>query len=133
MPDATILPVLAYEDLDEAINWLKNAFQFRERWRIELHRAQLTYNGGTIIVVTQADQHKKIQSLLVRVPDVNAHFTTAVTHGAFITSEPADYPYGERQYTAEDLNGHIWTFSQSIRDLSPEDWGGKSGEAIGAV
>jgi hypothetical protein len=41
----------------------------------------------------------------------------------------ADYPYGERQYTAEDLGGHRWTFSQSIADVAPEEWGGLSDPA----
>jgi hypothetical protein len=40
-------------------------------------------------------------------------------------SSPADYPYGERQYTAEDLAGR-WTFTQAIADLAPEGWGGTS-------
>ena len=33
---------------------------------------------------------------------------------------------GERQYTAVDLGGHVWTFSQSIADVAPEGWGGVS-------
>ncbi len=37
---------------------------------------------------------------------------------------PTDYPYGERQYTAEDLGGHRWTFSQSLADADPADWAG---------
>src|SRR5213594_727012 len=37
---------------------------------------------------------------------------------------PPDYPFGERQYTAEDLGGHTWTFSESIADVAPEEWGG---------
>jgi hypothetical protein len=41
---------------------------------------------------------------------------------------PADYPYGERQYSVEDFAGHRWTFTQSIADVAPEEWGGKSGE-----
>jgi hypothetical protein len=41
--------------------------------------------------------------------------------GAPIVSSPADYPYGERQYTAEDLAGHRWTFTQAIADLAPDD------------
>ena len=44
--------------------------------------------------------------------------------GATIRSEPTDWPYGERQYSAEDPGGHIWTFSQSIADVDPADWGG---------
>ena len=33
---------------------------------------------------------------------------------------------GERQYTAVDLGGHVWTFSQSIADVAPEERGGVS-------
>ena len=29
-----------------------------------------------------------------------------------------------RQYTAEDLAGHQWTFSQTLDDVAPEAWGG---------
>lgn len=32
--------------------------------------------------------------------------------------------FGERQYNAIDPWGHHWTFSESIADKSPEDWGG---------
>jgi hypothetical protein len=35
----------------------------------------------------------------------------------------------ERQYTAEDLGGHRWTFAQSIADVAPEEWGGLSDPA----
>jgi hypothetical protein len=38
--------------------------------------------------------------------------------------------YGERQYTCEDPGGHRWTFSQSIADLEPEEWGGTSGPGM---
>lgn len=34
-------------------------------------------------------------------------------------------PFGVRQYTAKDIGGHWWTFSQNIRDVDPADWGAK--------
>ena len=39
-------------------------------------------------------------------------------HGA------TDFEYGERQYSAEDPAGHQWTFSETLRDVAPEEWGG---------
>jgi len=45
-----------------------------------------------------------------------------------LTDAPADHPYGERQYSAEDPAGHRWTFSQTIADVDPTDWGGEVGE-----
>jgi uncharacterized glyoxalase superfamily protein PhnB len=32
--------------------------------------------------------------------------------------EPADVEYGERQYNAEDLAGHQWTFSETLADVA---------------
>jgi hypothetical protein len=30
----------------------------------------------------------------------------------------------ERQYEAEDIAGHRWTFSETLRDVHPDEWGG---------
>jgi uncharacterized glyoxalase superfamily protein PhnB len=62
--------------------------------------------------------------MLVRVEDANAHRDRAARAGARILDEPTDYPYGERQYNAEDVGGHRWTFSESIADVDPASWGG---------
>jgi uncharacterized glyoxalase superfamily protein PhnB len=61
---------------------------------------------------------------MVRVPDVGAHFERARTHGARILSEPTDFEFGERQYSAQDPAGHQWTFSETLADVAPSDWGG---------
>ena len=63
-------------------------------------------------------------SVLVRVEDADVHHVRAVAAGARIVNPPTDYPYGERQYTVEDPGGHRWTFSESIADVDPADWGG---------
>jgi uncharacterized glyoxalase superfamily protein PhnB len=60
----------------------------------------------------------------VRVEDADRHFETARANGAEILSPPTDYEFGERQYTARDPAGHVWTFSQSIADSDPASWGG---------
>jgi uncharacterized protein YhfF len=36
---------------------------------------------------------------------------------------PETYEYGERQYVARDLDGHEWTFTQSVEDANPDEWG----------
>ena len=60
----------------------------------------------------------------MRVADADSHYERAKQHGANVTQPPESYPFGERQYSVEDPGGHIWTFSQSIADGAPEDWGG---------
>ena len=122
MPSSTVIPVLPYEDLGQAIDWLCTSFGFTERWRAGSHRAQLAVGDGAVALTEQRDV-RSISSVLVRVEDVDGHHANAERHGALILQAPADYPYGERQYTVEDLAGHRWTFSQSIVDVAPEDWG----------
>lgn len=63
-------------------------------------------------------------SVLVRVESVDAHCSTARQHGATIVRGPSTYPYGERQYTARDPGGHLWTFSESVDDVDPAAGGG---------
>ncbi|MRG47971.1 glyoxalase [Chitinophaga sp. SYP-B3965] len=121
MPSATIIPVLGYKDVSNAIAWLCRTFGFKERWRAGDHRAQLAFGNGAIAV---NDQPGQISNLMVRVPYVDAHYEHALAAGAQIIHPPADYPYGERQYTVVDPGGHFWTFTESIDDLLPEDWGG---------
>jgi uncharacterized glyoxalase superfamily protein PhnB len=123
MPDTTLIPVLDYADATEAADWLCTAFGFRRRLVIGDHRVQLTFGSGAAIV-TDGGGTPGGHSVLVRVDDADAHHAQAVAARARIVSPPADYPYGERQYTAEDPGGHRWTFSQSIADVDPGDWGG---------
>jgi len=133
MPATVVIPQLTYDDVSEAIAWLCGAFGFVERWRAGEHRAQLEVPGGGCVVVTEPRTSHALRgqwSVMVRVPDVDAHHDRARAHGARILAPPKDFPYGERQYVAEDLGGHHWDFSQSIADLAPEEWGGVSGPAL---
>lgn len=133
IPQSTIIPVLIYPDVRAAVDWLGAAFGFVERVRIgENHRAQLSFGEGAVILGDVRNERHPPQpgevthSVMVRVADAHAHCERARKHGARIVAEPNDFPYGERQYTAEDLAGHQWTFSQTITDVAPEDWGGIS-------
>jgi uncharacterized glyoxalase superfamily protein PhnB len=65
-------------------------------------------------------------SVIVRVDDAFDHCERAKAQGALIVAEPTDFEYGERQYTAEDPAGHQWTFSETLADVAPEEWGGTS-------
>ena len=50
-PTATVIPVLIYPDVREAVPWLSAAFGFVDRVRIgENHRAQLRLGEGAVIV-----------------------------------------------------------------------------------
>lgn len=131
IPPYAVLPVLAYDDVRAAVEWLTRVFGFDERVQIGDHRAQLGVGGGAVIVADATNGRRSpaaedgvTQSVMVRVQDVDAHHRTAAAAGAQVTSEPADYPYGERQYSVRDLAGHLWTFTESVADVVPETWGG---------
>ena len=47
-----------------------------------------------------------------------------VTSAAASSQEPTTYEYGERSCVVEDLGGHRWELTQSVRDVEPEEWGG---------
>ena len=121
IPESVIIPELTYRDVREAVDWLCRVFGFRERLQIGAHRSQLL-SGDAAIVVKEGDNRGA--SILMRVADVDRHFDHSKKSGAKILNPPADHPYGERQYVVEDIGGHRWTFSQTIADSHPRDWGG---------
>jgi uncharacterized glyoxalase superfamily protein PhnB len=119
-----------YSDLAAAVAWLCTTFGFRERLRIGDHRSQLVFGAASMIVVAQPDRAPQLpqgqltHSVMVHIEDMDGHYARVSQSGARIISPPTDFPYGERQYTVEDLAGHRWTFSQSIADVDPQEWGG---------
>jgi uncharacterized glyoxalase superfamily protein PhnB len=131
MPSCTVIPVLAYPDVGEAVDWLCDAFGFRVRWRAGNHRAQLSLGDGTVAVTALKDGESvdsSDHSVMVRIEDADGHHEHARERGAPILQPPTDFPYGERQYSAQDFAGRVWTFSQTIADVAPEEWGGTSVE-----
>lgn len=125
---STVIPVLAYPDANQAAMWLCEAFGFSIRLRVDNHRVQLNVGDGAVIVREPRPYEMGAplglgHSITVRVEDADSHCRRARGCGAQIIQEPLTHPYGERQYTAQDPAGHSWTFSQSVADLSPEDWG----------
>jgi uncharacterized glyoxalase superfamily protein PhnB len=143
IPNCTVIPQLVYPDVGAAVKWLCDAFGFTLRVGIGNHRAQINVGDGAIVVMEppageggkssgSAESGTPFRpgfghSVMVRVADVHSHHEYAKQHGARIVRTPADYPYGERQYTVEDFAGHRWTFTQSIADVAPEEWGGTAG------
>ena len=133
IPKAMVVPVLIYPDVRQAVEWLGAAFGFVECVRIgENHRAQLAFGDGALIIGDERHDRRAPRpgevtaSVLVRVDDARAHYEHAREHGAEIVSEPTDFEYGERQYTAMDPVGHQFTFSETIADVAPEEWGGET-------
>ncbi|MDM4766518.1 VOC family protein [Pelomonas sp. SE-A7] len=132
---------LFYENANEAIAWLMEAFGFELRIKVDaedgsvLH-SELTY-GEAVIMVSEGGAERaarfgtplhspkvlggaNTQSVMLYVDDVDAHCERARSCGATITAEPVLCDYGpeywaDRSYGALDCDGHLWWFSQRIR------------------
>ena len=133
-PTATVTPILIYDDVGKAIEWLCGAFGFRERLRApgrdgKISHAQLAIAEGAVMLGLRGGPFQPPRSgevtqyVHVHVEDVDHHVERAKQFGARIVQPPTDMPFGVRQYTAEDHEGHRWTFSQNVADVAPEEWG----------
>jgi len=129
MPQAVVIPEIPYPDVGAAVAWLCDRFHFVERLRIGNHRSQLTFGSGALVVTTAGDQPIAPHTTMVRVADVERLYSQVEQQGVRILNPLAVYPYGEMQFTAEDLAGHRWVFSQTIADIDPGAWGGQYFEA----
>jgi uncharacterized glyoxalase superfamily protein PhnB len=142
-PPGTIVPTIYYEDVGAAIDWLCAAFGFIERYRYGPPKDPagallLVGDGSVMLSEARTGQSPKwdddaelgpgkviTHGISVSVDDVDGHFVRTRQFGAEVLGEPTSYPFGERQYTAVDLAGNRWTFTQSVADVAPEDWGAK--------
>jgi uncharacterized glyoxalase superfamily protein PhnB len=147
-PCGTIVPSLIYVDVAKAVDWLCDVFGFTERLRAAGEDGKITHaqlaigQGGVTLGASRVADGAEFrpprpnevsQTLSVHVEDVDRHYEHAKQRGARILQPPTTFPYGERQYTVEDLDGHRWTFSQAVADVRPEEWGATVSEIKGPL
>ena len=132
-----------YDDAAKAIDWLCSAFGFEVRLKVQgddgsIKHSELVY-GDALIMVAQAGKNPArplhppglsprtaggiTQALMLFVDDADAHCAHARSSGANIVDEPALHDYGaeywaDRSYGALDCEGHVWWFTQRVRDPS---------------
>ncbi len=131
IPPVAVIPVLVYPDVRQAVAWLTEAFGFTERTRIgQSHRAQMSVGADGAMIVADVGAQRQppradiaTHEIKVRVDDVAAQFERARAAGARVLEPPTDREYGERECTVQDLAGHRWQFSQTLRDVAPEEFG----------
>ena len=134
VPADSILPHVVYQDVAAAIDWLTRAFGFVEHYRYgdPAQGAQM-HLGDAWIMLTLAREGRMspaqagvwTQMLSVFIDDVDAHFESVKSAGAKIVEDLNETMYGERQFVAEDIEGHRWLFARHARDVSPSEWGAK--------
>ena len=124
-----IIPLLVYEDIPAAHDFLVEAFGF-ESGGVERNaegqpvHAEVRAGGTPIWLHRVTEEHglgspRRIgpaeSGLVVHVDDVDAHYRQARAAGARIEREPEDMPYGQREYGVRDPEGHRWWFAAPLR------------------
>lgn len=138
MAEQRVIPMLSYEDVGRAADWIAKAFGFEEtgRWTDDDGRVthlNMELDGGIFMLGWPSPDYQSpkrhaevckparkwsevpyvVDGVLVNVDDVDSHYERAKKAGAKILSELEDSDNG-RLYRAEDIEGHRWMFSQSI-------------------
>lgn len=134
---------LYYDDAANAIDWLRDAFGFEVRLKVEgeggrIEHSELVFGDGVVMVAgaDKADKYPQMrspgqvggtntQNLFVYVDDVEAHCAHARAKGARVVVEPKTSDYGEdywsdRSYECVDPGGHHWWFAQRLRGPKPK-------------
>jgi uncharacterized glyoxalase superfamily protein PhnB len=129
MPDtrSTVIPAMRYADAPAAIDWLCQVLGF-ERHQVypgengTIAHAELTLGGGMIMLGTGKDDEfgsgftspvnlggKETRNVYLVVPDADAVHAHAVAAGAVIVRPIQDTPYGSREFSLRDPEGHSWS------------------------
>jgi uncharacterized glyoxalase superfamily protein PhnB len=145
-----ITPMISYEDVGLAADWLIRAFGLREELRYEepdgrVTHVELRLGAGAVMLGNPGPHYESprrhrescaaaakwsevpfvVDGVHAYVDDVDAHLERARAAGARILSEVEDTPFGDRHYRVEDLEGHRWMFAQKLGDVPPEEWGAR--------
>ena len=117
-----VYPSLRYRDARAAIDFLERAFGFEVHASMEddegvVGHAELRWGGSMIMLGQESEDgierwgaHAGRGWSYVTVEDADAHCERAREAGAEIVMEPADLPYGSRDYAARDPEGNLWSF-----------------------
>ena len=124
---STIMPTMRYRDAPAAIDWLCKVFGF-ERHAVyanpdgTIAHAELTLGGGMIILGSCIDDAygrgfsspdkldgKETRSAYIVVPNADEVYARAQAAKAAIARPIEDMPYGSREFTVRDPEGHSWS------------------------
>lgn len=127
-----VVPSLSYRDVGGAVEWTRRVFGFApelvyESDGVMLH-ADMTLEGGFFMFEAGDPGPGDVPDrsmTLVYVSDVDRHHRHAAAEGAVVVDGPRDRPWGLRQYRVRDVEGHLWEFTQHVRDVDPTAWGAR--------
>jgi uncharacterized glyoxalase superfamily protein PhnB len=134
-----VIPYMLYADCEAALDFLSRAFGFEEVLRYVgdqgyVNHAEMRIGDARIFMGDPGDDYRNPNELGNETVGLYVYVDASVDDlceraraaGAEIVEKPTDKDYGERRFTAKDLEGHVWFFGQRIRDVAPEEWGARA-------
>lgn len=124
---STVMPALRYQNAPAMMDWLVKIFGF-ERHAVyegaggEINHAELKLNGGMIMLGSMKDDEhaRRFKSpddlggaetggIYIVMEDVDAAYGRALEAGAVVVRPITEMPYGSREFTIKDPEGHSWS------------------------
>jgi uncharacterized glyoxalase superfamily protein PhnB len=128
MAASSFRTILVYDDIAAAHTFLVDTFGF-QAGRLDRSADGETVHGEveigneTVWLHRSAPEHGLTSvpalgaasgMLNVFVDDVDTHHERTRAAGARISSPPTDMPYGQREYSAFDCEGQLWSFAAPL-------------------
>ena len=133
----TLSSALSYQDPKAALHWLEAAFGFEQAMILvdaegNVAHAEMTFGDSMVMIGAEWSALRKspksiggvcTQTVHVTLADdIDGHCERARKAGAVIEQEPETQFYGDRTYRAIDPEGHVWTFSQTVHEMTSDEW-----------
>jgi len=124
-----ISPILEVVDLDKTIAFYEK-FGFKTDMKMpgpggKTVHAAMMYNGSCLMLETADETTVRPVCggvvFYIDVPNVEDTFKQASKLGVKVVQPLADKFWGRRDFTIADLDGYKITFSQHVKDVTPED------------
>lgn len=129
MPGWGVIPALRFADLDAAIDFYVRVLGFTVRRAPDVHaNASLTYGDATVMLEAPADFFGEGYNLAIRqrlgkagpnalyieAKDLQALWDRVTAAGVQVVDPLAPRPWGQWEFTIEDLAGNWLTFWQKL-------------------
>ncbi|HEY1449232.1 MAG TPA: VOC family protein [Caulobacteraceae bacterium] len=124
---------VCYRDPRAALKWLEKAFGFEISMVVEnedgtIGHSEMRFGEGMIFVGSEWDERHRSPASVGGVNTQSIHFQLetglddhckrARSAGATVLREPADQFYGDRNYMVADPEGHVWSFGQTVKEMT---------------
>ena len=122
----TVTPYLLVQGAEKLINFMKNAFDAKERYSMpdgSIGHAEVRIGDSVIMVAdAQGDEYKPMAAgIHLYVEDCDVTYKRAIGAGATSVREPQDQFYGDRSADVNDQFGNKWWIATHKEDMSKEE------------